>query len=258
MSTATATPLNEPLPATFSALQACERLAAVSHLEPEDLSADLQHRTSQRPRIPLEIVSHAWVSEDIRRLRLTEIYGALGTHIVNIGIFPQPTSILPLMQLEILVVKQRLSLFIMDAILPPALPWTLGVESPPQCLQRLAAAYRAFPPTPKRSEWAQTVISKDAIWSRPNTADAIAPACDATLAFLDWCGTVIAAGQGQRTASEQTDQYRQFLDRFTTICLDNEPSRPYLSSMFGTAWAERYMSESLFCNLGSHDKGNPV
>lgn len=250
MSTATEILQSSPLPAMFSAQQACERLASVCNLQLEELPDDILNRTSQRERIPLELVSHAWTSKDIRRLRLTEIFGALGTHIVNIGIFPQPTSVLPLMQLEILVVKQRLSLFIIDAMLPPPLSWHLEIESPSQCLRRLAANSNAFPPTAKRSDWAQAVISQDAIWSRPNTSDAIAPACEATLGFLEWCSAVIAAGQGQRGSAEQADQYRHFLDRFKAICLDNEPSRPYLSSMFGAAWAERYMSEFLFVNEG--------
>ncbi len=248
MSTAIMTPRMSPLPAMFSAHQACERLAAVCSLQSESLPTNLLHRTSQRARVPLELVSHAWTSKDIRRLRLTEIFGALGTHIVNIGIFPQPTSVLPLMQLEILVVKQRLSLFIIDALLPPPLSWSLEPESPSQYLRRLASSYSAFPPTEKRSEWAQTVISQDAIWSRPNTSDAIAPACEATLAFLDWCGTAIVAGQGQRVSTEEAEPCRHFLDHFKTTCLDNEPSRPYLSSMFGAEWAERYMSEFLFVN----------
>ncbi len=247
MSIATEISHSSPLPAPFSARHACERLAITGGLQREELPAELMYRTSQRARVPLELASHAWSSEDIRRLRLTEIFGALGTHIVNIGLFPQPSSVLPLMQLEILVVKQRLSLFIMDAVLAPSRVWSLEVESPSQCLRRLAD-HSAFPPTEKRSEWAQTVISKHAIWSRPNTSASIAPACDATLALLDWCSTAIAVGKGQRVSAEQAEQNQHFLNHVRTVCLDNEPSRPYLGSMFGADWAEWYMSEFLFVN----------
>ena len=235
-----------PLPDTFSARQVCEHLATTCGLRPESLPRSLLHRASRKKHVPLELVSYAWTSSDIRRLRLTEIYGALGTHIVNIGIFPHPTSVLPLMQLEILVVKQRLSLFIVDAVLPPGWRWSLEAASPSQYLRQLASTYGAFPPTEKRSEWAQTVISQDAIWSRPNNADAIAPACEATLSYLRWCGTVMAAGRGRRTSREQARQYEQFLDYVKTTCIDHEPSRPYLGSMFGPEWSEWYMREFLF------------
>ncbi len=161
---------------------------------------------------------------------------------------------LPIVQLEILIIKQRLSLFIMDAFIPPFLCWSLDTESPSQYLRRLAATYNMLPLTEKRDEWTQGVISKDAIWSRPNTADAVAPACEATQTLLTWCTTVIQAGQDRSLSVEQTNQCIRFLDRFRAIWLDNEPSRPYLSAMFGAEWAERYMSEFLFVSEGFGEK----
>lgn len=235
-----------PLPGAFSARRACERLAAACGLQAEPLPARLLNRASRRRDVPLELVSYAWTSSEVRRLRLTEICGALGTHIVNVGIFPQPTSVLPFMQLEILVIKRRLSLFIMDAVLPPSWAWSLETASPSQYLRGVASSYQDFPPTERRSAWARTVISRDAIWSRPNNSDAIAPACEATLAYLEWCGTVMAAGRGRHVPRERAREYEQFLEHIQTTCIENEPSRPYLGAMFGAEWSEWYMREFLF------------
>ncbi|PON15966.1 hypothetical protein C2W62_20975 [Candidatus Entotheonella serta] len=249
-------PLRSPLTAIFVPLQACEDLAATCGMQPEVVPADFMHRSSQHSQNPLDLVSYAWTSETIYRMRLTEIFGPPGTHIVNIGIFPHVTSILPLMQLELLVIKQRLLLLIIDALLPPTLYWSLDTESPSQALQRLATTYNTLPLTNKRDEWTQFVISNDAIWSRPNTTEAITPACEAVIAFFAWCATIIRTDQGQRLSADQTAQRICFMHRFRTIWLDNEPSRPYLSSMFGAEWAERYMSEFLFGHQEACDKGS--
>ncbi len=238
---------------SLSIFDACVALASRCELKPSYLPNTFSERSASRADISLQMRSFAWHAPGVRQFRLTEITGAAGTYMANVGVLPQPESVLPLMQLELLVVKERLFLFIADVLpLPPEI-WALPTIDPHKYLRQLAAAHPELPSTLERPEWSKAVISESAIWSRPNQVEAVAPAHTACQSFLEWCGQIIQAGAGQSVSGAIADARRDLLRHFREVFLEHEPSRPYLGSMFGKDWAERYMSDFLFVDIDTNE-----
>jgi len=231
--------------------EACERLAAAAGLTPVRLPAAIAEARSERGGAHLR--SHAWAGTAIDSLRITTITDNAGTIITNIGLFPAPTSALPLIQAETVILRGKLFLTILDATLPPGEPWQFATTPPETLLASLQ--HPLLPPSPDRPEWCRDLISAAAIWTRPNTAEAIAPAAEAEALLLQWSLDLL---QSASQASNFQHTREAFLRALREQFIVNEPSRAYLKNVFGAEWAEHYIREFLFAQKPGSSHATPA
>lgn len=190
----------------------------------------------------------SWVFDGpaVRWARLAELTNhANGFRALSWAVFPRSEHRAPWVQAELIEVKRKLFLLVMDA--HPA-----RVDAPllgPRCRDAMVALQReALPSVQERPEWAEGVISMQAVWTRPMRAESLGPAEDAFGALLAHSVPWFAEASRDETPTAKAAReghYRLIRQRF----LEFEPARPYMHRAFGEAWSEEYMASLLYPRL---------
>ncbi|QDV04608.1 Phycocyanobilin:ferredoxin oxidoreductase [Planctomycetes bacterium Poly30] len=215
------------------------------------LPTELAQTASEKGGTVTRHVTRAFVSPDHVWLRASEIFSDRGTLILNLAAFPVPHSYLPLMQVELIIVRSRVVLAIYDLHDLLAREESLSSPGAPATVCRsLRKRFGAdLPQVDERPEWTEGVLSSEALWSRPMTEDALVPSLQALDAFLDACKTASmrskAAGYPRR-ADEAAAEVAQCLARVRRQSLEGNPSKRFLETTFGKAWADPFLTDVLY------------
>ncbi|MEM9696367.1 MAG: hypothetical protein AAGA56_27735 [Myxococcota bacterium] len=198
-------------------------------LDPGDVNAHVETKGAS-------LASWAWAGPTIGYARLTVIETAAGFRVANWAAFPRFDCVAPMCQAELIEVKGRLFLLVLDAL---ALP---GEDRARTALRTLGAGLEAVKPVVTRPTWAQDFITEDAIWSRSNSEAALDEAVGVFSAYMAASTTWLLEGAVDGRAGERRALYARMRKRF----LAHEPSRPFMVKTFGAAWSERYTAGFLF------------
>lgn len=228
----------------LSAERCALRIAAAGALELEKLPEDLPSRDVARGEHIVRLRSGAWCGRGVARLRYTEISGLPGLYVMNIGLLPSADRGLPMVHAEIVVVGGALRVLILDAHSLGSSWWPAGVASAATELARLRQL-AGFELASERPIWAADVISADAVWASSSRPEGVASAAEGADALTSWAASALAAEWPACDESERNRRGAVLHDVRATF-LRNEPSRPFLRSVFEPEWAERYMAEFLF------------
>lgn len=204
-------------------------------LQPISIPSDAVDRSSEERGASLR--SWAWSSSLLGWCRLTEIQTGAGFRVANWAAFPRFDVDVPTCQAELIEVKGRLFLLVLDALY--ASPDGTGPAT--QELRSASRELESVLPVQTRPEWSEGFITDAAIWSRTATADAL----DEGVKIFHWfMGASVRWMRGSLDgrADARAAQYRRMRRRF----LDNEPSRPFMTKTFGADWSEAYMEDFLF------------
>lgn len=189
------------------------------------------------PAKAADLRSWAWSSSKVGWARLTIIGTGAGFRVANWAAFPRFDVDAPICQAELIEVKGRLFLLVLDALYASS----DGRGAATRSLERLGADLRHATPVQERPSWSDGFITPEAIWSRAGSAEALAEGVKAFHAFMDgsleWLDGAFHGSAPRRAA---------LYGRMRRCFLDNEPSRPFMSKTFGVEWSEAYMSNFLF------------
>ncbi|MDX2177775.1 MAG: hypothetical protein SF028_15035 [Candidatus Sumerlaeia bacterium] len=215
-------------------------LRFVAELRPDDAPApqELLRRRAVREGSPLAIESSVWRAKGWRWIRFTRISGDGATDIVNFGMFPEPASPFPVLQLESLVLRGRLFLAIHDV--NDLADGGSGLEPSPR---RALSNNPLFPRCEDRAPWTDAVFSKEVFWTRPQDPGALAALPARTEDFLEAARTWRRGGRRQEFDPERR---RARIGALAAAMIENEPSRNYLAAQFGPEWSERFIRGFLF------------
>lgn len=237
----------EPLDLTSSlpVLEWAERLASAAGAHHEPLPVEWAE--ARRPRGDHQVVlrSASWRSPGIARLRATHISGLPGLLIVNLGVLPTPSSRIPMVHAEVVVVGGNVRVAILDALVLSSGAWPFAAPPPQAILEALRGRAQPFSTDSIRPDWSAKAISADALWIQPAAGTSMAAIAALADQFLTWVTSLLAAPEG-RHLNDPSHGSSERLREIREVFLANEPSRPFLCSTFGSAWGERYMSEFLF------------
>lgn len=181
--------------------------------------------------------SWAWTSDTVAWARLTVIETGAGFRVANWAAFPRFRFEGPICQAELIEVKGKLFLLVLDALYASADGRGAGTRE----LAELGGGLRWATPVESRPAWSEGFITPEAVWSRAGTSEALEEGVDAFHGFMK-ASVAWLAGDFDDQAAARSRLYRAMRRRF----LDNEPSRPFMSKTFGTEWSEGYMEDFLF------------
>lgn len=227
--------------------KAANRLTELRNRIPVVLPPDIESVTHERSGIVTSMKSRAYRTRVFQWLRVTEIHSPAGTWIFNLGGFPWPECNMPLVEAEVVILRGRLHLLLLDAIAMTGTVWTSMQDPPATLLGRLTEEARdTLPQTVDRPEWASAVRGPHAFWSAPRSEEAVGPAMDVLKTFLDWVAETDLDISRQTADRIHAGERFERLDAVCETCVREAPSRPFLSRFFGEKWAERYIDEFLY------------
>lgn len=204
-------------------------------LQPEELDSSSVNRDNSGKKA--ELRSWAWSSKQIQWARLTVIRTGAGFRVANWAAFPRPDLDAPMCQAELIEVKGKLFLLVLDALYAGSSgrgPATTDLSEWKLALQHLTQVKQ-------RPSWSEGFITPEAIWSRTGTTEALEEGFSVFHQFMR--GSIRwLSGPSDGRSADRSDLYRAMRSRF----LDNEPSRPFMTKVFGSHWSEAYMQSFLF------------
>lgn len=181
--------------------------------------------------------SWAWSSGRVAWARLTTIETEAGFRVANWAAFPCFDVDAPMCQAELIEVKGKLFLLVLDALYDGPEGRGPGTRQ----LDLLGRSLQWATPVDRRPDWSQGFITPGAIWSRAGTSEALEEGIEAFHRFMQ-ASVVWLQGRLDGRGRERAQLYARMRARF----LENEPSRPFMTKTFGGAWSEAYMENFLF------------
>jgi len=107
----------------------------------------------------------------------------------------------------------------------------------------------ALPPTTQRPGWCEGLISAGALWSTPASAQSVAAVAPLFATYTSWLDAELGSSAGPVLAPEAATARVRYFARLCEHFRQHEPSRPFLRTAFGEAWAEQYITSFLFPDL---------
>ncbi|MDX1972953.1 MAG: hypothetical protein SFY68_10525 [Candidatus Sumerlaeia bacterium] len=201
------------------------------------LPAELGHAVSTKGQKETVNSSHAFSSPMWRWLRRNVITDGNQTLIYNLAAFPHPGVDAPLVEAEIVILRGKLFVLILDAHPLSAAPGEVHAAN--AILSPLPGVVPELPPVAERPPWAEGCISANAFWSQPMTPEAVEPALNLLPRFFE---SVVAAVGSPSPVADPTER-RQALHGLLMHLQQHAPSKSFLSAFFGEEWTQRYVQE---------------
>lgn len=188
----------------------------------------------------VELHSWAFASTRVSWARLTEIRSRSEFIAFSWTVIPSFEFDVPLFQAELIEVKRKLFLLVMDARVPRADNEDLQVRLEAE-LSKLHDPL--LPSVEHRPSWSRSCIGPTAVWTRPMNEPALPVGVRAFRDFLRWSAPWIEGGVRDPGRSNlRREDYLAVRAGF----LENEPARPYMHRAFGVEWSEAYMERFLY------------
>lgn len=211
----------------------------------QELQPHIKTCTTNKGGKETVLTSYAWSRAGYPWIRLSEIKNAQGTFIYNLAALPDPRVCAPMIQAEIVVLRSKLFLIILElSLMGKSQPATTPTFH--EFLTQLTTKYSdQLPPVTERMAWAEGVIDEDAFWSKPNTTESIPAGFQALEEFFRFLERV----QSEFAVSSEPDEAiasKEHLIKMAEKFNANGPSKPFLETFFGKEWTEQYLVEFFF------------
>ncbi len=197
-------------------------------------------RQKSSPDGGVELHSWAFASTRVTWARLTEIRSRSEFFAFSWTVIPSFEFDVPLFQAELIEVKRKLFLLVMDARVPRA----DNEEQQGRLEAGLSKLHDPLlPSVEQRPPWSRSCIGPTAVWTRPMNESALPVGVRAFRDFLRWSALWVEGGARD---PERSNLRREDYLAVRAGFLENEPARPYMHRAFGVEWSEAYMERFLY------------
>jgi phycocyanobilin:ferredoxin oxidoreductase len=228
-------------PFAFAALTAETEAYLVRELglAPLPLEARLERAEGMWKGAAVAIETRAYRGGAIRYARFATVQGA-GLDIGNVLCLPAHDHPLPILGADLVAVGRETGMLAAD--LSPVLP--AGPERTTQmaALERRRAGHSPLPTGGPLPAWCASWFSPYALYTRVDAAGLR----DAVEAFRDFPRVFVALVRGSAPRLALARQVAEAQEGYAAAHRTDDKGLRLLATMFGAAWAERYVAEVLF------------
>ncbi len=218
-----------------------KRLLATSAFEARELEEDFSERVG---RNGVRAASLCWAHPEGAEGRCALIYSER-IEILNLMIFPWASERLPVFASELILMGGRVQVAVVDWQMPEGADALSGADA-----AELAGLHGKWAgtltPGGALPGWAERHFTPFCIYTRPRTEDETRAVQGA---FVEYLSRWLNRCRGRWGDKKMEWCGGPALNDYLHHHVENTPGRPFLSKVFGEAWAERYFREFMYAPL---------
>lgn len=193
--------------------------------------------------------SYAWTNDLYQWMRINEIVGDGETYIINIAGFPRPERLAPMIEAEVVVLRGKLFVIVLDILALGEEPTLANSCSPERFLSTLIASAESLPQiaTADRPDWSVGTVSEHSLWSRPQTGSSVGEAKTSLESYIVYLSNHLSELSNVGPANEHlTSERADKLGEILRVFYEQGPANRFLSTYFGDAAASCYKQKYLY------------
>ena len=196
-----------------------------------------------KANLGMRLENKEYQSSRFRRMHLEISKRNDGLEVLHMVMFPRVRYDLPILCLDMVAFKGRISFMIVDAS-----PVREGGELPQVYLQAMTELRKRHLPTQEMAplpEWAERILSPGVVCMRPKSEDDVS-------SFIGYCAELLnfhieaSSCFTPLLTEEDVSEVYQCHERFVREQRSNEKTSKALEASFGASFTEAYMKQTLF------------